>query len=153
MTNIEHAYRRFSKERFPLPGEMQVAALEQRLGVVLPDDYRQFLLEFNGGYFNEPEIDPVGEDCPQDTLEILFGIGASHREAELATPPTMGLFDENDPPIIMPIARTGMTGLIVMTTEAEGRGSIFLKQAFGGFYYLTDGIDEFFSLLREPTWG
>jgi hypothetical protein len=46
-----------------------------------------------------------------------------------------------------------MAGLIILTTEAEGRGSTFLKQAFGGFYYLTDGIDEFFSLLREPTWG
>ena len=32
-------------------------------------------------------------------------------------------------------------------------GEIFLKQAFGDFHVLADGIEEFFGLLREPTWG
>jgi len=78
MTTIESAYNRFSVERFPLPSEAQVAELEQRIGVRLPDEYRSFILEFNGGYFKCPEITPVGEGCPLETLEILFGIGASH---------------------------------------------------------------------------
>jgi hypothetical protein len=154
MTTIESAYNRFSTERFPLPSKAQLEALEHRVGVTFPEDYRRFVMEFNGGYFNEPEIDPVGEGCPQETLAYLSGIGASHREAELGRPSRTALFDDNDPPKIVPIGDTGMGGLIILdTAPGEGRGAIFLKQAFGNFYYLVDGIEEFFGLLREPTWG
>jgi hypothetical protein len=154
MTTIENAYDRFCVERFPLPGEAQLSALEQRLGVVFPDDYRQFILEYNGGYFKCPEITPVGEGCPLETLESLFGIGASHGVAELGRPSDIALFDDNDPPKIVPIGSTGMGGLIILdTAPGEGRGAIFLKKAFGDFYYLLDGIEAFLALLREPTWG
>ena len=154
MTVIQAAYDRFSAERFPTPDEAQVAELEQRIGVRFPDDYRRFLLGFNGGYFKEPEITPVGEGCPLDTLEILFGIGASHWEAELCTTATMGSFDDNSPPKIVPIGRTGMGGLIILdTAPGEGRGSIFLKKAFGDFYFLVEELEAFFALLREPTWA
>jgi len=148
---LEEAYRRFSTERFGIPSKEQIGELETRIGVVFPDDYRRFLLEYNGAYFNEPEITPVGEDCPQDALTCLHGMGASHWEAELASDFYLTLFDDNDPPIIVPIGHTGMAGLIILITEAEGRGEIFLKQAFGDFYYLAEGIEEFFELLREPA--
>jgi len=153
MANAQSAYARFSKERFPLPSESQLSALEQRIGVVFPEDYRRFILEFNGGYFKCPEITPVGDECPQSTLDSLFGIGASHPTAELGRRRDIVLFDDNDPPKIVPVGRTGMGGLIILdTAPGDGQGTIFLKQAFGDFYYLTDGIEAFFGLLREPTW-
>ncbi len=77
MTTIENAYDRFSVERFPLASEAELAELERRVGVKFPEDYRRFVLDFNGGYFKCPEITPVGEGCPLETLEFLFGIGAS----------------------------------------------------------------------------
>jgi len=152
MTAIEDAYRKFSTERFPLPSESQLDELEQRIGVTFAEDYRRFLLEFNGGYFSEPEIFAVTEGCPQDGLTCLHGIGASHRDAELARPSRLALFDDNDPPQIVPIGHTGMGGLIILITRPEGRGEILLKQAYGDFYYLTDGIEGFFELLRDPPW-
>ena len=153
MSSIEDAYRTFSTDRFPLPSEEQLAELEAQIRVRLPQDYRRFTLQFNGGYFNEPEITPVGEECPQDGLTCLHGIGASHWEAELASDFYLALFDDNDPPIILPIGHTSMGGLIVLTTEAEGRGEILLKQAFGDFHYLAKDIEGFFALLREPMQG
>ena len=153
MMTIEYAYSRFCTKRFPLPTEMQVSALEQRIKIDFPDDYRQFLLEFNGGYFNEPEIEPGSDGCPQATLEMLFGMGAPHRVAELGRLSHLSLFDDNDPPIILPIGSTGMGGLIILITEPENCGNVFLKQEFGDFYYLADGIEEFCELLREPTWA
>ena len=45
---IEDAYRRFAIERFSLPSEEQIGELETRIGVVFSDDYRRFLLEYNG---------------------------------------------------------------------------------------------------------
>lgn len=45
-----------------------------------------------------------------------------------------------------------MGGLIILdTVPGEGRGEIYYKQAFGEFYWLAEGIEEFFTLLREPT--
>jgi hypothetical protein len=152
MTAIEDAYCKFSRVRFPLPTEEQLADLERRIGIVFPDDYRQFILEYNGGYFVEPEITPVGEGCPQDALTYLSGIGASHAYAELGEPSKLGLFDENDPPKIVPIGYTVMGGLIILdTAPGEGRGEIYYKQPFGDFYFLADNIEEFFGLLREQT--
>ena len=154
MMTIDAAYSRFCVERLPLPSESQLAGLESRIGVRFPEDYRQFRLEFNGGYFTEPEITPVGEECPQDSLEFLFGIGASHPEAELGTPERIALFDDNDPPKIVPIGCTSMGGLIILdTAPGEGQGAIFLKKAFGDFYFLVDAIEAFVALLREPKGG
>jgi len=153
MTTIEDAYRKFSTERFPLPSQSQLDELERRIGVAFPEDYRQFVLQFNGGYFTEPEITPVGEGCPESMLTCLYGIVASHPYAELGQPSDIGLFDDNDPPKIVPIGDTPMGSLIILVTEAEGRGEIFLKEAYGDFYFLADSIEEFFELLREPPWG
>ena len=154
MNTIEFAYRRFSRKRFPLPTEAQLQALQQRIKVTFPEDYRRFVLEFNGGYFNEPEITPVSEGCPQDSLTFMCGMGASHDEAELGRPSDLYLFDDNDPPKIVPIGCTPFGSLIILdTAPGEGRGTIYFKQAFGDFFYLAEGIEEFFGLLREPTGG
>ncbi|REK19134.1 MAG: SMI1/KNR4 family protein [Planctomycetota bacterium] len=153
MSAIDEAYRKYSIERFPLPREAQLEALERDINVTFPEDYRRFVLQYNGGYFNEPAIRPVDDGCPLESLSMLYGIGASHEEAELGDPASLSLFEENDPPIAVPIGDTGTGGLILIHVEAEGAGRIFLKQAFGDFFYLADGIEEFFGLLYDPPWG
>lgn len=151
MTNIEYGYNRFCKERFSLPTESQVRWLEQRIKVAFPPDYEDFLLHYNGGFFTDPQIRAAGDECPQDALAFLSGIGASHPVAELGTQRTIELFDDNDPPQILPIGGTAMGGLIILLVDQEeGRGAIFLKKAFGDFYFLADGIDDFFHLLHTP---
>ncbi len=154
MDPIEHAYQRFVITRFPLPTEEQVRALERQIHVELPDDYRRFILKFNGGRFNDPDIMPVEEGCPSDSLMCLNGIGATENGAELGNPSDMSLFSDNDPPKIMPIGATPLGSLIILdTAPGEERGTIYLKKAFGDFYYLADGIEGFFALLREPSEG
>lgn len=152
MNTIEFAYHRFSRERFPLPTEAQVRALEMRIRIEFPQDYRDFLSEFNGGYFTEPEIEPAIEGCPRDSLTFLCGINASNEEAELGRASYLTLFDDNDPPKILPIGATPMGSLIILdVAPGEERGTIYFKQAFGDFYVLAEGIEEFFSLLREQA--
>ena len=129
-----------------------MAELERRINVIFPDDYRRFILEFNGGYFGEPDILPVGDGCPADALTYLSGIGAAHDGAELGAPSMLCLFDDNDPPKIVPIGRTIMGGLIILdTAPGEGRGEIYYKEPFGDFYWIAEGIEDFFTLLREPS--
>jgi hypothetical protein len=149
MNIIDDAYRSFCTERFPLPGEAKLAELEERIRVSIPDDYRNFILQFNGGYFTEPEIEPVSEGCPLDGLRSVFGIGAPDGLTELGNPADLALFDDNDPPEFIPIGSTAMGGLIILIVTGEESGCILLKQAFGDFSFLADGIEEFFSLLRD----
>lgn len=149
---IEAAYRAYCRERFPLPTEKDVADLEQRIGVSLPDDFRQFVLEYNGGYFVEPDIVPPCKEWPVDALTSIFGIGASHPTAELASGESLAIFTDNDPPQVVPIGDTIMGNLILLVTHPEGRGSIVLKIAFSDqSFLLAGGIEEFFRLLREPS--
>ena len=151
MNKIRTAYDLFCEKRFPLPTEQQVADLEKRIGVSLPPDFRQFVLEYNGGVFTEPRIVPPSEDCPLDRLTVLDGIGASHHSCELASASSLSLFDDNDPPQIVPIGYTLMGNLLYLVTHPEGFGHIGLKKAFSDdSYYLASGIDEFFGLLRVP---
>lgn len=147
---IEYAYRRFARERFPLPSEAQVAALEEKLGITFPEDYRDFLLRFNGGAFDDPTIEPTQEGCPQDMLNTLWGIGASIDSAELGEPGDIELFDDNVPPKVLPIGDTPMGSLILLdTAPGEENGMIYFDESFGESYYLADGIGEFFELLKE----
>ena len=67
----------------------------------------------------------MGDGCPQETLRGLHGIGASHPTAELGSDLDLSLFDDNSPPKIMPIGRTGMGGLIILdTAPGDGQGAI-----------------------------
>jgi hypothetical protein len=152
MTTIESAYEKFCQERFSLPTEEQVADLEERIGVSLPDDYREFLLAYNGGLFSEPDIVPPTEECPVDGLTFMRGIGATEPVAELARKRDLALFDDNDPPQVVPIGDTMMGNLILLITHPDERGCIVLKKAFSDqSFFLAEGIEEFFGLLREPS--
>jgi hypothetical protein len=124
--------------------------VEKRIGVRLPDGYREFLARYNGGSFNEPDIIPTVENCPEDCLTFMHGIGASFECAELANEADLALFDDNNPVQILPIGGTMMGGLIILATYFDDCGNIFYKKAFGDFYYLCGGIQDFVSLLREP---
>jgi hypothetical protein len=153
MDNIEHAYIRFIKARFPATNEQEVSDLEKRIGVNFPEDYREYLLQFNGGYFNEPIITPVVEGCPQDRLTFMYGIRATRKSAELGQKADLAIFDDNDPPQIVPIGYTLMGGLILLVTypDPEEFGCVVLKKAWGDSFGLATSIDEFFGLLREPN--
>jgi hypothetical protein len=153
MNSIESAYKQFSTKRFPLPTEAEVAALEAKIKVRFPDDFRKFLLTYNGGYFRDPVITPTTEGCPEDALIFISGLRPSHPEAELGNEVDLAMFDDNDPPQLLPIGATPLGSLIVLDVvrDEDGFGNIYFKQAFGDCYYLADNIEHFFSLLREPT--
>ncbi len=120
MYNVAEAYRKFCLVHFPLPSETQVRNLERKLGVNLPADYRRFLLEFNGGFFSEPRITPTSADCPLDRLTVMAGINPKEPSADLGAPGVFNpaTFDDNDPPVLLPIGYTMMGNLIFMVVEA-----------------------------------
>lgn len=154
MNSIERAYEAFCTERFPLPTEEDVAELESRLGIPFPADFRDYLLKYNGGYFTEPEIIPATTDCPLDCLTAMYGIRAPDPTFEIASRASLLLFDENDPPKLLPIGDTMMGNLIFLVIDSEGddRGFIGMKLSFSArSFLLGTAIEHFFSRLRKPT--
>ena len=154
MSFIDDTYRQFSTQRFPLPSVARLDALEERLAVRFPQDYREYILAFNGGYFDEPEIFTHDDDGSRGSaLLCMLGIGTTHPEAELGDRAKIEMFEENDPPQLLPIGFSGMGVLILLVTRQEDDyGAIFLKKPFGDFYHIADSIEEFFGLLQWPSW-
>ena len=150
MSIIEDAYAKFCFERFGMATEQQLVLCERRCGITFPDDYRRYVLAYNGGYFNEPDFESPDEDCPADALTYMHGIGASHPTAELATQRLRAIFTGNDPPEFIPIGYTIMGYFVVILTRPEDRGTIFLK-TFDDFFFLASDVESFFGLLHEPT--
>jgi hypothetical protein len=153
MTAIDRVYRESARTRFPLPTSQQVSELEERLGVDLPPDYRQFILQYNGGTFEDLPIVSPETGAGMDCLTILCGINASNPFGELAAqtglPPD--LFDDNDPVQVLPIGYCVGGSLIYVLTDPENSGCIGLKKPYyEDFTHLADGIELFFELLRKP---
>ena len=149
MTSIPAAYEKYCRVVFPPTTETDIARLETDVNVAFPSDYRRFLLDFNGGYFTHPRIETPAEVPTVEHLEYMNGISAPHRHAELATPGSLATFDNNDPPEIVPIGGTQRGSLILLITHEENYGSIQLR-TFTTSYWRSWGIDEYFSLLKDP---
>lgn len=116
MSVIEQAYSKWCQQRFPLPTERDISDLEQRITVRFPDHYRMYLLEWNGGIFSEPDIVAPAANYADDRLLWLNGIHASADYAELGSAFDLALFEDNSPPIVLPIGRTTANDLIMMST-------------------------------------
>ncbi|MCE9527543.1 MAG: SMI1/KNR4 family protein [Planctomycetales bacterium] len=151
MDRIAIAYSKFCVERFRLPTAVEIARVESSIGTELPQEYRKFLLEYNGGVFSEPSISPQRTGCPDDSLMFLHGIGASEESgAELASSSDLALFSDNFPVEMLPIGVTTMNHLLILFTRGDDKGGIFLKPAFIlNYFYLASSIGDFFSILME----
>lgn len=150
LEKVEQAYREFCRERFSPTSEKRIIDLEQKIGVRLPDEYRHYLLSYNGGAFNDP-IMPVAEDgCPEDCLDVMFGIVEDPIGCNLASPGNLNLFDDNHPAIILPIGYSLMGNLLVLRTEpGEELGWILLKiQDSDDYFVLAKSLDDFFGRLE-----
>ena len=119
MSNIYDAYKEFSTERFPNIVESDIVSFEERVRIRLPSDYRQFLVNFNGGYFSEPQIVHGNNEVPIDRLTFMHGIRSIHPEAELGKEEDIAMFDDNNPPEIIPVGCTIMGNLVLLVTHPD----------------------------------
>lgn len=149
---MEECYAKYCKTRFPLPKESQVKALEKKLGVPLPKAYREFLLEFNGGFFRDPDIKTQDSACPEDSLAQLNGIGASLPCADIGSPANLSLFEDNTPAKILPIGYTLMGNLLLLDLVGKTAGRVLLKVAFSKkVFVVADSISELLEGLSDST--
>ena len=100
-----------------------IKAFEENVGVILPDDYKEFLLKNNGGYpvkitftpdFSEsdPITGKIHRQCTD--VEYFFSLNEVAFEYEDM------LDDEYIPSKYIPISRTSFGNLILISTETNG---------------------------------
>src|SRR5690606_14031044 len=114
-------------------------------GVRLPDEYRRYLLSYNGGSFNMPIMNARDEQCPKNCLHLMFGMVDRPQACNLADSVNLNLFDDNYPAIILPIGDTPTGNLLILRTEPdEELGWILLKiQNSDDYFVLAKSLDDF----------
>ncbi|RAS80690.1 SMI1/KNR4 family protein [Priestia endophytica] len=73
MVNIERIHE-------SLPSE-KLESFEQSQSIILPKEYREFLLKYNGGY-PDPSIYKISDEQGESIVNILYGIGSMYDNLE-----------------------------------------------------------------------
>ena len=98
-----------------------LAAIEELWGFHLPNDYRKYLLETNGG---EPEktLFVIDAEYGESTIDIFFGIKKGINDNILLKQKYANVrFPDN----FLPIARESFGNLILLAVKNPDRGKIF----------------------------
>jgi len=133
--------------RGPVVGEADVAAFEARCGLPLPPDYRQFLLEQNGGLRPIPQEPEEGEDEGGTENVEFFSLGIAatvkvphekvYRDPERWMKQFLVLTKDLDgwmegtreagsrsyPPELLPVAELSL-GVFLLRLKGRGSGAV-----------------------------
>jgi hypothetical protein len=138
----------------PKISEPDVAALELRLGTTLPDQYRHFLLEFNGGS-PAGTVEVPGLPGALADVQVLFGIGRAVRSSGIEW--NMETLAQRLKPQMLPIACDSGGSVFCLALSTADRGAVFycdLQSVFGkpasapSMYLVAPDFDSFIGSLQ-----
>lgn len=144
----------------PAPTKEQLAAIEDQLGAVLPDSFREFLQVANGGYV-EYVIDVLFGDGKSEPLSFCRIFSADDADFRFET--FIGEILSNReyqkiPPYVLPFARDGGGSLACLDLSPEGHGRVVAYveklpewaglSANSGCIELASSFDEYVDRLR-----
>ena len=151
---IRAVYDRFCTRRFALPTKQRLCEVEAVIGATFPADFRKFILEFNGGVFENALAIPRspisakwrdGVAVHHDlSIEILCGIDASF---QLGGVSDYAMFENNMPLKLLPIGYAA-EGTLVLGFGADLHGRIFIKMTYDIPIEVCASISELFALIR-----
>lgn len=139
----------------PPASEETVAALERRLGLALPEDYRRFLRRNNGGRITENIVDiPAGHQAGVGVDEFL----GAERNDRLDIAAQVAVYRDRVPAGLLPIAHAAGGNLILLAVGRDDHGSVWFWDHeyevdegeiphWENLTRLASSLDEFMSLL------
>lgn len=132
---------------------------EHKFEMTLPNDYRDFLLTYNGGY---PEPDGFwiqGMDGNGSLVDRFLGIHGGEHDNLLGY---LEIYKERIPPNFLPIAHDPGGNLICMSVEGEDKGKIYFwdheeeadpdqgeTAGYQNVYLIADSFTDFFENLID----
>lgn len=143
--------------RYGVVSPQQLQQLESRLLTPLPNDYKRFLLKWNGGKPNLDRFVVPGWPNQATVVNRFFAVHTgkySNLEKEIRD------YRDRLPQGIIPIAEDPFGNLICLGLENEQRGSVYFwdheeeldgeglsRNDYSNMYRLTDGIELFINTL------
>lgn len=134
--------------------EQRLLTLEKKIGTSLPNDYREFLIQFNGG-----EPSPQGfwiiENYDGFCVHEFFGLndGPEWLSLDRINNSELGL-----PESLLPIADDGLGDYVCLKITGDDFGAIFFvdhdqhpyedRESFDGIIKLRESFSEFVSSLQ-----
>lgn len=111
-------------EQGPPLDEKKIAAAEKKMGIKLPEDYRQFLLKNNGGR-PDPANFPIRglENNPFGGIHFFGGIGDNIESVNIDW--SYKIFRGRIPKNLLPIASDPMGNLICLSLGVEDQGTVY----------------------------
>ena len=126
-----------------------------RLGVTLPDQYRRFLLDFNGGTPTPDTVDIKDLPGASADVQIFFGIGRSVESSDLEW--NLATLAERLEEGLLPIASDSGGSVFCLSLQGRGRGAVLycdLQSVFANFganpklYPVASEFEAFLKNLR-----
>ncbi|MRG91462.1 SMI1/KNR4 family protein [Polyangium spumosum] len=129
--------------------EQALQELEEKLGVRLPEPYRRFLQEYNGGRPEPDILDIPGAPFGGADVKGFFGVGRDDEVEEL-----LWLKEERAASIgddVLAIARDSGGSLFGIVTEGEQRGRVYFFDYYAEWepYFVASDFDAFLQKLRS----
>ena len=146
-------------DRFGFGNEEAISILENKFEVVLPEDYKRFLLQENGGrntaykYKNLVRISQISEEI---NIDVMFGVETNIKNADIEQW-TSEYRDDLFPNSII-IGDTIQHGFIVFwLSNEENRGIYYYDDTYEfesstddvNAYFLANSFSEFLSMVEN----
>lgn len=136
--------------------EADIHELEERWHVTLPQDYRAFLLETNGGIAKTSDQDSIYIEDLGDSIymEVLYGIKTKVEEADMNT--WMEMFKEDIFPQTLLIGDDLTAGFIALICGGEDAGVYFWDDSYvfkgscdeHNVYFIADSFTELLKMAH-----
>lgn len=138
----------------------EIAQLETRWKIKLPDEYKKFLLTSNGGRPNPDVFDVPGWAHQGSVLKIFYGIHAGSKASRLDR--AIEVYTDRIPADLIPIAADSFGNAICLGWKGKRRGKVYFwdhedeldehgrfRQDYGNVYLIAKSLMEFLNSLRE----
>jgi hypothetical protein len=140
----------------PRLSESDISNIEIRFGVVLPEQYRRFLIDFNGG-IPTPDIVDI-EDLPGGSadVQVFFGIGRSPESSNIEWN-LVTLAERLKKMLLLPIASDSGGSVFCLCLQGHDHGAVLycdLQSVFADFesdpelYPVASNFETFLKILR-----
>ena len=121
--------------------EEQIVAYEDQIGTRLPEEYRRFLLTYNGVDFSENPAFPLADSWDDDDygeVYVLYGLPKEASENDLREEQLGYDFQYRVPKNIIAIGRNFATSRIAISLSRSDRGKVYYWQPGAPWEYDED---------------
>lgn len=148
------------EEKFQKTTEKQIAKFEVKKSIKLPKDYRQFLLEYNGGRPMEYEFKISKNNS--DTVIFFLGLGVKKNHPNYDLETNLIVYKNRMPSELLPIADDPFGNKICLSIKGKKRGKIYLwwhedeadetdcQPYWKNISEIANNFTEFISLFKNP---